>query len=33
MTLTHYGHSCFGINHNDHRILFDPFISPNPLAA
>lgn len=33
MTLTHYGHSCFGINHNDYRILFDPFISPNPLAA
>ncbi len=33
MTITYYGHSCFGINHNDSRILFDPFISPNPLAA
>jgi L-ascorbate metabolism protein UlaG (beta-lactamase superfamily) len=33
MTITYYGHSCFGINHNDSRILFDPFITPNPLAA
>jgi len=32
MTITYYGHSCFAIDHNDHRILFDPFISPNPLA-
>jgi len=32
MTITYYGHSCFEINHNDSRILFDPFISPNPLA-
>lgn len=32
MTITYYGHSCFAIDYNDHRILFDPFISPNPLA-
>lgn len=32
MTITHYGHSCFAINYNNHEILFDPFISPNPLA-
>jgi L-ascorbate metabolism protein UlaG (beta-lactamase superfamily) len=32
MTITYYGHSCFEIIHNDRRILFDPFISPNPLA-
>lgn len=32
MTITYYGHSCFSIHHNDSRILFDPFISPNPLA-
>ncbi|HKK39445.1 MAG TPA: metal-dependent hydrolase [Cryomorphaceae bacterium] len=32
MTITYYGHSCFEINHNGTRILFDPFISPNPLA-
>lgn len=33
MTITYYGHSCFGISYNEHRILFDPFISPNPLAS
>jgi len=32
MTITYYGHSCFEIIHDDNRILFDPFISPNPLA-
>jgi L-ascorbate metabolism protein UlaG (beta-lactamase superfamily) len=32
MTLTYYGHSCFSIDHDGTKILFDPFISPNPLA-
>ena len=32
MTLTYYGHSCFGLEHNGTNILFDPFISPNEMA-
>lgn len=32
MKLTYYGHSCFGMEVNDHHLLFDPFISPNKLA-
>jgi L-ascorbate metabolism protein UlaG (beta-lactamase superfamily) len=32
MTLTYYGHACFGIEINGTTLLFDPFISPNPLA-
>lgn len=32
MRLTYYGHSCFSIETNGHRILFDPFISGNELA-
>jgi L-ascorbate metabolism protein UlaG (beta-lactamase superfamily) len=32
MTITYYGHSCFGLEYNGKHILFDPFISPNPLA-
>src|SRR6476620_7448127 len=32
MELTYYGHSCFLIKTGDTGILFDPFISPNPLA-
>jgi len=33
MKVTYYGHSCFLINLGEKSILFDPFISPNPLAA
>jgi L-ascorbate metabolism protein UlaG (beta-lactamase superfamily) len=33
MKITYFGHSCFGIEVNDKHLLFDPFISPNPLAA
>lgn len=32
MELTYYGHSCFTITFNGTTILFDPFISPNPLS-
>lgn len=30
--LTFYGHSCFSVKIGGKKILFDPFISPNPLA-
>ena len=34
MKLTYFGHSCFLVETDPgHRILFDPFITPNPLAA
>jgi len=32
MKITFYGHSCFGIEYNGVRLLFDPFITPNELA-
>ncbi|MBK9598456.1 MAG: metal-dependent hydrolase [Flavobacteriales bacterium] len=32
MKLTYYGHSCIGIQTGDAQLLFDPFISGNPLA-
>lgn len=32
MKLTYYGHSCFLVEVNGKKILFDPFISPNELA-
>ncbi|GAB4133069.1 MAG: metal-dependent hydrolase [Bacteroidia bacterium] len=32
MKITYYGHSCFGVEINGKHLLFDPFISPNPLA-
>ncbi|MDI1353900.1 MAG: metal-dependent hydrolase [bacterium] len=32
MNITYYGHSCFGVEINGKKILFDPFISPNKLA-
>ncbi|HQV77486.1 MAG TPA: metal-dependent hydrolase [Chitinophagales bacterium] len=32
MHFTYYGHSCFLIETNGIKILFDPFISPNELA-
>ncbi|MCX7929627.1 MAG: metal-dependent hydrolase [Chlorobi bacterium] len=34
MELTYYGHSCFVVKlPSGERLLFDPFITPNPLAA
>jgi len=33
MNITFYGHSCFMIHVNGKKLLFDPFISPNPMAA
>jgi len=32
MELTFYGHACFLVNTGDTKILFDPYISPNPQA-
>lgn len=32
MKITNYGHSCFLIETQGHRLLFDPFISPNDMA-
>jgi L-ascorbate metabolism protein UlaG (beta-lactamase superfamily) len=32
MTIKYYGHSCFGITIGETHLLFDPFISGNPLA-
>lgn len=32
MTLTYFGHSCFLVESGGQRLLFDPFIRPNPLA-
>jgi L-ascorbate metabolism protein UlaG (beta-lactamase superfamily) len=32
MKLTYYGQSCIGMAFGDHHLLFDPFISGNPLA-
>jgi L-ascorbate metabolism protein UlaG (beta-lactamase superfamily) len=33
MKLTYYGHACFSVDVAGKTLLFDPFISPNPLAA
>lgn len=33
MNLTYYGHACFAIEAGGKTLLFDPFITPNPLAA
>ncbi|MFZ1523458.1 MAG: MBL fold metallo-hydrolase, partial [Saprospiraceae bacterium] len=33
MKLTYYGHSTFLIHTGGKSLVFDPFISPNPLAA
>ncbi|MDU0371181.1 metal-dependent hydrolase [Hymenobacter endophyticus] len=33
MTLTYYGHACFLLEAGGSKVLFDPFIRPNPLAA
>jgi L-ascorbate metabolism protein UlaG (beta-lactamase superfamily) len=32
MKLTYYGHACFAVETGAHRLLFDPFITPNELA-
>ena len=32
MKLTYYGHACFAIEVAGKNLLFDPFITPNPLA-
>lgn len=33
MKLTYYGQSCIGVAFGEVYLLFDPFITPNPLAA
>lgn len=33
MKITYYGHSCFSVQVAGKILLFDPFITPNPLAA
>lgn len=33
MQFTYYGHSCFEVEIEKKKILFDPFITPNPLAG
>src|SRR5216684_6024780 len=32
MNLTYYGHACFSVQTGGKTLLFDPFITPNPLA-
>ncbi|MDQ6890807.1 MAG: metal-dependent hydrolase [Bacteroidota bacterium] len=32
MKFTYYGHACFAVELNKKILLFDPYISPNPLA-
>jgi L-ascorbate metabolism protein UlaG (beta-lactamase superfamily) len=32
MKLTYYGHACFSVRAGGKTLLFDPFITPNPLA-
>lgn len=32
MNITYYGHSCFLVDLNNIKILFDPFITQNPIA-
>ena len=33
MKVTYYGHSCFVVETGGKKLLFDPFITPNPLAS
>jgi L-ascorbate metabolism protein UlaG (beta-lactamase superfamily) len=33
MKFTYYGHSCFSVDAGGKTLLFDPFITPNPLAS
>lgn len=32
MQITYFGHSCFQVEIGKYKLLFDPFITPNPLA-
>ena len=32
MKFTYYGHACFAVEAGGKTLLFDPFITPNPLA-
>jgi len=32
MNVTYYGHACFSVEIGGKHLLFDPFITPNPLA-
>lgn len=32
MKVTYYGHSCFGVQAHGKHLLFDPFVTANPLA-
>lgn len=32
MKITYYGHSCFGVEVNGKHLLFDPFVTGNPIA-
>ena len=32
MNITYYGHSCFLVDLKGVKILFDPFITPNPIV-
>ena len=32
MKLTYYGHACFAVEAGGKTLLFDPFVTPNPLA-
>jgi len=32
MNITYYGHSCFSVQAGGKKLLFDPFVTPNPLA-
>ena len=32
MKFTYYGHACFSVEAGGKTLLFDPFITPNPLA-
>ena len=33
MKFTYYGHACFAVEAGGKMLLFDPFITPNPLAT
>lgn len=33
MEIVYYGHSCFEVYFSEHKVLFDPFISPNLKAS
>ena len=33
MKLSYYGHSCFLVEIGGKSLLFDPFVTPNPLAS